>query len=298
MARRYQSKLSLRDDVGQVKRIGLDRTGWTDVYHNLLTISVPGLLGVIGAAYLAANFLFAFAYLAVGGIANARPGSLSDAFFFSIQTMATVGYGTMYPETFGANLIASAEILYGLLSVALSTGVVFARISRPTARVMFSKTAVITEMDGCPTLMFRVANQRRNRIVEAQISVTLLRDEKAREGTRFRRFYDLALWRSRTPMFALTWTVMHPIDRQSPLHGLDPESFAALGPEIACSITGLDDISMQTVHARHVYAAEDIRWGARLVDLFRQQPQGGWLIDYSRFHDTEDVWLEGDGIDR
>ena len=277
------------DKVGNVSRLGLQRPGWKDFYHDLLTMSVPALLGLIAAAYLSANFVFAALYLLVGGVVNAHPGSLADMFFFSIQTMATIGYGNMYPESLAANMLATAEVVFGLLTIALSSGVMFARISRPTARVMFSRVAVVAPVDGVPTLAFRVANQRRNRIVEAQASVSMLREETTLEGVTLRRFHDLTLLRARTPIFALTWTVMHPIDAQSPLHGLDAAQLAELDAEFICSLTGLDDIFVQTVHVRHVYETADIRWGARFVDIFQQGGNGEWAIDYERFHDVEDV---------
>ncbi|HLY56899.1 MAG TPA: ion channel [Stellaceae bacterium] len=277
------------DKVGNVSRLGLERPGWNDLYHDLLTMSVPALLGFVAVAYLSANMVFAALYVLVGGVANARPDSLADMFFFSIQTMATIGYGNMYPVSFGANLLATAEVVFGLLTIALFTGVMFARISRPTAKVMFSEVAVIAPVNGIPTLAFRVANQRRNRIVEAQVSVSVLREEVTLEGASLRRFHDLSLLRSRTPIFALTWTVMHPIDAQSPLYGLDHKVLAEEDCEFICSLTGLDDISVQTVHVRHVYEASDIRWGARFVDIFQQGENGEWSIDYERFHDTEAV---------
>ena len=193
----------------------------TDLYHALLTASWGVLFALLAGAYAVFNLVFALLYrLQDGSIFNAKPGSFMDAFFFSVQTMATIGYGDMHPATLYANLLVTVEVLLGLTGFALATGLVFARFSRPTARIMFSRYAVVTTHDGRRMLMFRAANQRRNRILEARASLMLVRNEWTKEGTVMRRFYDLKLTRSHNPTFALTWTVMHPIDGESPLKGV------------------------------------------------------------------------------
>jgi inward rectifier potassium channel len=276
------------DGMRDIERIGVEG-GWRDTYHFLMTIPIMALLGVLASAYLLANAFFALLYLLFGdGIANARPGVFADAFFFSVQTMATIGYGAMFPQTIAANLIATTETVYGMLTVALSTGILFARISRPTARLVFSKTAVIGPFDGQPMLMFRVANHRRSQILSATISLTLLRNDRTIDGHVIRRFHDLKLVRAHTPAFSLTFTVMHPIDRDSPLFGMTLEMLAAAETEIFCSIIGIDETFTQTVHARGAYGAEDLRWNARFVDILHKRPDGRRVIDYTRFHDTID----------
>jgi inward rectifier potassium channel len=278
-----------RGTLGRIKRLGLVRTGWRDTYHFLMKIPMAVLLGALILFNQVLNAGFALLYLSFpGSIANARPGSFADAYFFSVQTMATIGYGQLLPNGLAGNSIATIETVFGVLTMALSTGIVFARVSRPTARMMFSRVAVIGPHNGVPTLMFRVANQRRNYIVEAEIRVSILRMERTAEGVELRRFHDLKLERSRTPIFALSWTVFHAIDRDSPLHGATPESMAADDVEIICSITGIDETFAQPVHARFGYAAEDIRWNARLADIVLADDDGGRTIDYTRFHDTVD----------
>lgn len=259
---------------------------WRDLYHLLLTISWPRFLILTCLCYLITNILFALAYLAGGDcIANAQRGSFPDAFFFSVQTMATIGYGTLYPRTFYANAVVSLEALIGLLGVAMGTGLMFARFSRPTARVLFSKVAIIAPYNGVPTLMFRTANQRRNLIMEAQIRVNLLRNEVTQEGHFLRRLYDLKLARSQTPIFALTWLVMHPIDEESPLYGVTAEELAKEEAELVVTMTGLDATVAQTVHARHSYVVWEILWNMRFVDVFSQMSDGRRCLDYTRFHD-------------
>lgn len=260
---------------------------WRDPYHLLLTIPWSGFLTLIALGYVAANAVFALLYLAGGnGIENAQPGNFLDAFFFSVQTMASIGYGAMYPRTAYANALVATEALVGLLGLAMATGLMFARFSRPTARVLFSRVAVIAPYDGVPTLMFRAANQRRNQILEAQLRIGLVRDEVNAEGQFMRRFYDLKLVRSQNPIFVLTWTAMHQIDELSPLHGATPELLATTETALVVTLTGIDETVSQTIHARHTFGAQDILWSMRFVDILLRMPNGQRYIDYSRFHDV------------
>ncbi|HEY9643022.1 MAG TPA: ion channel, partial [Coleofasciculaceae cyanobacterium] len=217
-------------------------------------------------------------------IANAKPGSFLDAFFFSVQTLASIGYGAMYPQTVYANSVVTVEAMMGLVSVAVLTGLAFARFSRPTARILFSQVAVITPHEGVPTLMFRTANQRQNQILEAQMRVYLMRDEITAEGERMRRFHDLRLLRNQTPSFTLSWSIMHPIDEYSPLYGMTVESLAQTKATIVVSLSGLDETVAQVITARHTYAAQDLMWNSRFVDIFYETSEGHRYLDYSYFH--------------
>jgi len=259
-----------------------------DLYHRLLTVSWTGFFALIAVSYVLFNVGFGLLYLLQdGAIANARPHDFGDAFFFSVQTMATIGYGEMRPATLYANLLMTVEVLMGMTGLALATGLIFARFSRPTARVMFSAVAVVSRHDGVPTLMFRAANQRRNRILEASVNVMLVQNEVTKEGEVMRRFYDLKLARHRNPSFVLTWTVMHPVDAGSPLRGMTPAQMDAQEVEIVAAIAGLDESLAQTIHARHVYRAGDIRWGWRLADIIGRTGEGALAVDYTRFHHAE-----------
>ncbi len=270
-----------------VVRKGIPHSKWRDPYHLLLTLNWSWFIGLTAASYIVANALFALLYLAGGDcIQNARPGYFSDAFFFSVQTMASIGYGAMYPKTDYANVLVTIEALVGLMGLAMGTGLMFARFSRPTARVLFSGVAIIAPLNGVPTLMFRAANERRNQILEAQMGVSLLRNEVTAEGESMRRFYDLKLLRSQTRNFSLTWTVMHQIDESSPLYGETPESLAETETDIVITLTGLDETVSQTVHARHYYMTEEILWNMRFVDILSRKPDGRRMIDYTRFHDV------------
>jgi inward rectifier potassium channel len=273
-----------------VRRVAAPGVRTWDIYHRLLTVGWPGFFGAIAVAYVIFNLIFGLLYLyQPGAIANARPGSFADAFFFSVQTMATIGYGEMRPQTLYANLLVTGEVLLGMLGLALATGLIFARFSRPTARVLFSRVAVVAPYDGVPTLMLRAANQRRNQILEAQVSVSILRDERTADGTVMRRFHDLRLARSRTPMFSLTWTIMHPIDAASPLHGVTAESLGAEQAEIVVALGGIDETVAQTIYARHAYLAEEIVWNRRFADILSRLEDGTRVIDYRRFHDVVEI---------
>lgn len=282
--RRPSQRIVLRDgEFPDIVRLGDPHSPWRDPYHLLLTMPWMAFVGLLLVTYLGVNSLFAIAYLAGGdAIANADPHSFIDALFFSVQTMASIGYGAMYPQTDYANWLVVIEAFAGLLFVAMATGVVFARFSVPTSRILFSHYAVIAPVDGVPTLMFRTANKRRNRILEAQLWVTLVRDEVTAEGESFRRFYDLQLVRAHTPLFALTWTAMHRIDATSPLHGENPDSLTCSHGEIIVILTGIDETISQTIHARHSFVADEILWDHRFEDIL------GWqgsrrAIDYRRF---------------
>jgi inward rectifier potassium channel len=233
------------------------------------------------------NAIFALAYLAGGNsIAHALPGSFWDAFFFSVQTLASIGYGAMYPQTFYANALMTVEAFVGLLGFAVITGLAFARFSQSTARVIFSRVAVVTLYNGIPTLMFRTANQRGNQIVEAQMRAYLLRNEVSLEGQFMRRLYPLRLLRSQTPSFALTWTAIHPIDAESPLQGQTAESLVQIKAQIVISLSGIDETVTQAVHSRHLYQAQDILWNHQLVDIIHATKCGEHYIDFSHFHNV------------
>jgi inward rectifier potassium channel len=247
-------------------------------------------LGIVASGYILLNSLFALAYLLQpDSIANARSGNFWDAFCFSIQTMATIGYGVMNPQTDYANVLVAIESWAGLLGVAMGTGIAFARFSRPTARVVFSQVAVVTAYDGIPTLMFRVANQRRNQIIEAQIRVALVRDEVNAEGQFMRRVYDLPLVRANNPMFILSWTVMHPLDEYSPFYGATAADLAAAETMLVITLTGIDETVSQTIHARYTYVASEVLWHHRFVDILLQKPDGQRYIDYNHFHEVMPV---------
>jgi inward rectifier potassium channel len=245
------------------------------------------LFALILGAYLVSNALFAAVYMSDGGIENAQPGSFRDAFFFSVQTMATIGYGKMVPQSTFANAVVAIEALFGLVTLALATGLMFAKFSQPRARVIFSRNAVVAVRDGVPSLMVRLANERATGLVEAQMKLVLVRDETTAEGEAVRRFHTLPLVRPSSAVFALSWTVIHPIDERSPLAGQSVESLRKSRADVYASLVGLEEATGQTVHARYGWRAEEILFDHRFVDVLVQLDDGRRALDYRRFHDVE-----------
>ncbi len=277
-----------QDGTYNIERRGMPRRRLThDVYHHLLNMKWRWLIAYIATVYVAVNALFACAYLALGdAIENARPGSFQDAFFFSVQTMATIGYGKLVPRGFAGNLLVTIQSVLGMATVAVLTGLLFAKFSRPTSRVVFSRRAVVTKLNGLPTLMFRVANERDSILVEARMRVILIRAETSTEGAAMRRFHDLSLTRAESPLFPLSWALAHVIDDKSPLFELAPDAWAEQDMEIVCALTGTEESLAQTIHARFSYGVEDVHFGHHFVDIISIGDDGRRIIDYTHFHDV------------
>ncbi len=253
------------------------------------------LLGAFGAIYCAVNALFALAYWAggPGTVLNAHPGSFADDFWFSVETFATIGYGNMAPGTTYAHLLVTVESFAGMLAVALGTGILFAKFSRPMARVGFSKNAVVSQRNGQPCLMWRLANQRGNALLDASMQAHALMDDISSEGHRMRRVHALELERTGMPMFTLAWTCIHHLDEKSPLFGLNVENAAERLVGLIVSFSGVDDTMVQTVHARQLYNPEDLRFGVRFVDMIDSSTPGTLVIDHAQLHElvTEEAPL-------
>jgi inward rectifier potassium channel len=258
-----------------------------DFYHDMMRLSWTATLVAIGAGYLFVNTLFAVGYLITGGVAQAKAGSFSDAFYFSVETMGTIGYGSMYPSTDAANLLMVAESMTSLILTALATGLVFAKFSRPTARVVFTREAVISPLNGIPTLMLRIGNERGNRIVDARIRMVMIRTERLAEGGTFYRMIDLKLSRAHALSLTRSWSVQHPINEKSPLYGATPESLTEQEVELQVLMVGLDDTSMQTIHASPQYYAHQVLFGARHADVLTEESDGSLLLDLHKFHEVE-----------
>jgi inward rectifier potassium channel len=271
----------------QIRVVGAERVTWRDFYHAILRWPWRVALAIIAATYLAANALFALGYLWTGGIANMQPRSFAQCFFFSVQTMGTIGYGALYPQTNAANTLVVAESMTSLLITALATGLVFAKFSRSTARLVFTREAVIGPVDGVPTLSFRLGNARSNEIVNAEIRLGLVRTEHTAEGRTFYRMLDMALARDRALTLSRSWTVLHTIDERSPLRGETADSLARKDAELMVMVSGLDDTFMQQVHASHRYFARQILWNHRHADVLSETDSGDLVLDLRRFHDVE-----------
>jgi inward rectifier potassium channel len=259
-----------------------------DVYHKVLRMPWWRFFAYVIAAWLGTNLVFAALYaLEPGSVANAS--GFEDAFYFSVQTLATIGYGEMSPATRYGHMIVVLEALIGTVGVALVAGVTFAKFARPTARVLFGEKIVVHLRNGVPHMVFRLANWRGNMVVEGQLRIILLLVEKTREGDVIRTPRELPLVRDRTALFALTWVPMHRIDEQSPFWGGEAavERLRAQRAEIYLAFTGLDETIGQPIHARHMYRLEDVVWNARHADVLTIENDGSRTIDYSLFHDVE-----------
>jgi inward rectifier potassium channel len=258
-----------------------------DVYYGFLVLPWSAFLLSLAGLYLLLNLGYAVLFaLRPGSISGARPGSLLDAFFFSTETMSTVGYGEMYPATLYGHVVVTMEIVTGVLLVPLAVGLMIAKFTLPTARVLFSRCAVVNRFDGVPTLMFRVANVRKNQIIEAHIKLTLLRNDETEEGYRYRRMLDLPLERDSSPFFTLSWTVMHPIDEASPLYGMGPDDCQSEATQLIAVLTGIDGTTSSTVYARHGYTSDDILFDRAFEDVLEVKEDGTVEIDFRRFHAT------------
>lgn len=264
-----------------------------DLYHRVLSARWRWLIFWIASLYLATNALFAWLFLLGGDtLENAQEGSFSDAFFFSVQTLSTIGYGGMSPKTPYAHFLVTVESFVGLLGMAIGTGLVFARFSRPTSKVAFSKNLVVQTRNGVPCLMFRVSNTRGNDIVEARVNLSIMRDDYTQEGEHLRRFYELKMERASTPMFNLTWTLIHVIDEESPLFGLSEDNISEKAANFVVVLLGMDDTFSQTVHARYVYTPEDVLFGFRFVDMLEDNERGEIVVHQDRLNMVEPM-LEG-----
>lgn len=259
-----------------------------DAYHLLRTTTWPRLMLLFGAAYLFANLLFALAFWATGAkVLNAD--GFHDLYWFSVQTMATIGFGYLAPGDDVANAIVTVESFVGIMMAAVITGILFARFSTPRARVLFGKIAIVGNYDGKRCLLFRMANERSTAIVEASIRAYIVRDDKLVNGEFIRRVHDLTLRRSTSPIFALSFLATHVIDETSPLYGATPETMRAANSNVVVTFTGIDDSLAASVHARYMWRHGDIVFDHRFVDIFRTDDSGKRYLDLGPLHDTEPV---------
>jgi inward rectifier potassium channel len=279
----------VRISLGEIEglKVGAKRFDWRDPYYLVLTVSWPAFFGLAVAFYLLTNLCFALAYLVVPGCVNgARPGVFIDHFFFSIETLATVGYGVMSPATLYGHTVASTEIIFGLMSMAVITGLVFTRFSRPRGRLMFSRVAVIADINGRTELSMRVMNRRHQALADATARLTVLQRASKTVPHSMRRFVDLKLERSEIPMLGLSWTMIHVIDEKSPLHGVTREQLGDMMSTLLVSVNGYDESISSAIVARHTYLVDTILFDRRFADIISDSAEGQVVLDVRRFHDT------------
>jgi inward rectifier potassium channel len=285
-----QNTVRVRSGNFEFVKLNAKKFDLRDTYHLILTLSWPRFAGIVFSIYLLINFVFAGLFLLdAQAIAEMSPGSFFDAFFFSVETLATVGYGHMYPVTLYGHFIAMLEIIVGMFGLAVITGLIFVRFSRPTARIQFSKVAIIAPFDGVPNLMIRLANLRHQAMVEPEFRMILLRNIITAEGDDMRRFRSLQLEFDRLIAFPAVLTVRHRIDETSPLFGLTAEDFRQQDIRIIASIVGVDTVIVAPVQSFGDYNYDQVEWNRRFVEIYDQNAEGDWTVDYARIDETEEV---------
>lgn len=271
-------------------KLNVKRWELRDAYHWLLTLNWPRFSLFVFTLYLTINLFFSLCYYArphcIGGMETV---SWANCFFFSVETLATVGYGHFYPETFYGHLLATLEIIVGMFGMAIITGLIFLRFSRPIARIVFSNNLVLSPFDGQPALMFRAANLRDEAMAEAEFRLMLMRDEPTLEGEVFRRFYPLKLQFDRLILFPAVITVRHLVNETSPLHKLGLADIERGDSRFTVSIVCIDTVIPAPVQCHHSYSWKDIRFNHKFVELYREMAHGTLTVDYARIHTTEPI---------
>jgi inward rectifier potassium channel len=291
--RRSPRPITVRAGHREFVKLNTRKYEWRDVYHFILTLNWPRFAGLILGIYILTNLVFATLY-ALGGpcIAEIPPGSLLDAFFFSVETLATVGFGHAYPNTLYGHCIVTLEIMVGLFGMAVTAGLIFVRFSRPVARIKFSQVAVIAPFNGTPTLMIRLANLRAHAMVEAEFRLLFMRSELTKEGEDIRRFYPLRLQFEHLINFPAALTVRHIIDETSPLFGLTPEDLKMTDSRMLASIVCIDPVIQAPVQSQTEYLLQQIAWNRRFAEIYTEDSIGRYSVDYSRFDETENLEAE------
>lgn len=281
-----------RDGRFNVSTAGRRRLDLKDLYYHLVSTSWPKFFELVFGSYLLINIVFAVAYFCCGpsALEGIRRGSVfehfMDSFFFSVQTVATIGYGRISPVGLIPNLLVTIEALTGLMMVGLMTGLLFTRFSRSTAKVVFSERAIIHKENGECSFSFRLGNERLNQISEAKLFVTLVKSEVNAEGENYRKMYDLKLDRNQSPLFMLSWTAVHTINASSPLYGMTDASLRETGTEILVSLSGTDNAFSQPIYARFSYTADDIVWNGRFTDMLERK-DGDVRVHMDRIHEIK-----------
>jgi len=287
---RLQRPIATRAGRTEFLKINAAVSGWRDNYHWVLSLSWPRFAVFLAVSYIVINLVFGALYVARPYCINdLEPGSYPLAFFFSVETLATVGYGHNYPVTVYGHVIVTIEIFLGMIWIAVITGLIFVRFARPTARIVFSNCLVIAPHDGRLSLMFRVANLRHTSMAEAEFKIIYSRDERVLEGEEIRRFYYLKVYPNRMISFPAALTIRHTIDEQSPLFGITPERLEKEDAFFMASTVSLELVMAASVQSQQDYSFEDIRFGERFVDVYTQLEDGRLTVDYGRLHETEPV---------
>ncbi|HST30791.1 MAG TPA: ion channel [Chthoniobacterales bacterium] len=291
MTKRRRHHVAIRSGQVEFVKVNTDAWKWRDVYRWLLGLKWPQFAGFVAVVYVALNLIFAVFYSldrnSIGGATMSE--WFLDCFFFSVQTLATVGYGHIYPQNIYGHIVSTVEIMTGLFLLAVMTGLIFVRFSRPVARVLFSRSIVIGPLNGKPTLMIRVGNENSHSMVEAKFRIMYSRDQQLVEGGDFRYFYDLKLHFDKITVFPAALTLRHEIDENSPLYGATMESLETERALFLVSVVGIDPVIAAEVQTQKDYTGRDVRFGHRFVEIYTTHGGGKLTVDYGRLHDTEPI---------
>jgi inward rectifier potassium channel len=294
LSQESQQRLLNRDGSFNVMRAKLPFFRSLSLYHSLLTMSWTMFFSILVLAYVVINLVFGCIYYWCGpgsltGVTSSTSGEFFlESFFFSVQTLATIGYGAVSPHGLTANIIVAVEAFTGLMSVALATGLLFARFSRPTAKILFSKNAVVAPYNNGTAFEFRIINQRTNQLADVAANVVYSRME-TQEGRRIRKYYPLHLEREKVTFFPLHWTVVHPIDADSPMYGVTLDEMREQEVEVMILLAAIDETFFQAVHTRTSYRFNEIIFGAKYADMFQISDDGVMGVDMNRLHEVEFV---------
>ncbi|MDQ6862085.1 MAG: ion channel [Verrucomicrobiota bacterium] len=284
---RSSDKVSVKAGEFRFHKVNLASRKWRDLYNWVLSLTWVQFGLLLGTAYLIMNSAFAGLYCIGDGIEGMPPHSFPDAFFFSTETLATVGYGHMYPTSLYAHIVSTLEIVDGMFFLAVITGIIFVRFSRPQPGIEFSDSLVIAPFKGQPTLMLRVANLRDRSLVEAKFRIMFMRDEPIENDEEFRHFYTLKLHFGRVISFPAALTLRHTIDESSPLYRETPETLAATEARFVASVNAIETVVPASVQTMRDYSWKDVRFGERFVDIYTFRDEGEITADYGRLHETE-----------
>lgn len=286
------SRFLNKDGSFNTRRVGMGFFSSLSPFYALITMSWWMFFTVLTGTFLLINFIFAFLYVLCGADAfyMSVPNPIEDhfwrAFFFSVETLSTIGYGHIAPNNIATHIVSSIEAFLGLVFAALITGVVFTRFSKPASNILWSKNALIAPFQGGQALMFRITNGYRNEIIDLEAMVSFSRFEMV-GGKRMRKFYTLPLERAKVPFFSLAWTLVHPISKDSPLWGSTQSDLDSSQAEFLIVIRGLDDVLFQTIHARGSYKCEEVIWNAKFKNMYVQDTRGGAAIDVRKLNEFE-----------
>ncbi len=286
--RKAPSPIKVRSGEIEFHKLNVDQRELRDLYNWMLRLSWPQFAAFILGLYLALNLIFSvFYYLGKPSIAGME--SFADAFFFSVETFATVGYGHFYPNSLYGHVVSTVEIMVGMFGMAVITGLIFIRFSRPTARIVFSKRLVISNFDGQPALMLRVGNLRHQAMAEAEFRVMLIRTEWVKEQEEMRRFYPLKLQFDRLITFPVALTIRHIIDESSPLYGMSIKDLEKSDVRILASVVCIDTVIPASVQSHRHYTWRNIHFDHRFVEIYTDLDDHRIAVDYGLLHEVEPV---------